>query len=250
MEPFKSFRTVFLEIVKGVLESNNTENLDIHTDQVTQLVRFSPVGDNPTAIPSSFTTLTNYNSSSNLLKTDDFSQNQSRLDKHLLSQQLSNTQHSQQSHRFNNSGFQDGSQSQVIENTLNNSESSLYSSQRVIPPSLAIHPNQRFQIEDSSQYSRLMQSMFRSNSVPYDAIEYDARHYHPSAYDLIPVKNPMTAGTFRYKIANNHAKMLIVAIDGQKSIRHLANMLNSHPQDIFGQCQDFQNQGFISFKKL
>ncbi len=75
-------------------------------------------------------------------------------------------------------------------------------------------------------------------------------HIHrTSVYDLIPTKIKITAGIFRNELKESWMKLLIVAIDNKKSVRELANILNSTPMNILHASQILVKKNLISFTR-
>ncbi|UYP46113.1 hypothetical protein NEF87_002398 [Candidatus Lokiarchaeum ossiferum] len=77
----------------------------------------------------------------------------------------------------------------------------------------------------------------------------NANLLHTSIFDLTPTKLRITAGTFRDQSTEEWMKILIVAIDGRKSISQLAQQLDAAPMDILQACQILVKKNLIQFKK-
>ncbi|MCF2139259.1 MAG: hypothetical protein K9W44_04315 [Candidatus Lokiarchaeota archaeon] len=91
-----------------------------------------------------------------------------------------------------------------------------------------------------------------TNQVYQDSIlrmqQFPQRFYHKPIHELIPVKNHITAGVFRNQLQNSWIKVLMVAIDGRKTLRNLAELLDLPLGDIIQACQYLQQKNFIQFK--
>lgn len=72
--------------------------------------------------------------------------------------------------------------------------------------------------------------------------------YRPPVHHLIPVKNPITAGVFRNRIQNSWMKVLMVAIDGRKTLQSLAQILDMPLSDVIQACEHLEKQEFITFR--
>lgn len=101
-----------------------------------------------------------------------------------------------------------------------------------------------------ANYLSYIQPQIQSEAMYMDREENpSANLLHTSIFDLTPTKLRITAGTFRDQSTEEWMKILIVAIDGRKSISHLADQLDAAPMDILQACQILVKKNLIQFKK-
>ncbi|MHA1796614.1 MAG: hypothetical protein DRO88_06230 [Promethearchaeia archaeon] len=73
--------------------------------------------------------------------------------------------------------------------------------------------------------------------------------YRPTVQKLIPLKNQITAGKFRQNFQNSWIKVLMVAIDGRKTLQNLAELLDMPMSEIINACQYLEERGYIRFTR-
>ncbi|MHA1522268.1 MAG: hypothetical protein ACTSRK_19010, partial [Promethearchaeota archaeon] len=123
----------------------------------------------------------------------------------------------------------------------------------------SIYPSNPFQSHgfnnvDQSQtpYPEYQSRMMQNNTPNYPSMEdnYSNRMFNrPSVHKLIPVKSRMTAGIFRNQIENSWIKVLMVAIDGRKTLNNLAELLDISLSDIIQACEYLERNQYITFKQ-
>ena len=71
---------------------------------------------------------------------------------------------------------------------------------------------------------------------------------HTSAFELIPSRKRLTAGSFRSNIQDGWQRVLFVAIDGKKTITQLGHQLERAPREILEVVQKFSAQKLVEFR--
>ncbi len=273
VKPYRKFEKVFKEILENILENHpqeeeETELSPISEDELPALIYKMP--EITTSIPVNSYGIQNsqprdytepkFNPSSNISKRfqdyQTLQQSQRRFSANasmntagfLRGGNLSNSMEANRSQMQRFSG-----ESQIpIPNPSENQNfgASPYPQSGSPFPSNPFQPNGYNANPNPSLYQNFQSRSAPSFSYPSMEESYSNRkYYRPPVHELIPVKSRLTAGIFRNQIENSWIKVLMVAIDGRKSLNNLANLLEISLSDVIQACEYLEREQFITFKQ-
>ncbi|MHA1673373.1 MAG: hypothetical protein ACTSYI_07075 [Promethearchaeota archaeon] len=278
IKPYRKFEKVFKEILENILENHpqeeETEANHITEDDLPALVYKMP--EITTSIPLNSYGIQNtqprdytepkFNPSSNISKRFQDYQTLQQSQRRFSANPSMNTSGFLRGRNLNNSMEANRSQMQrfggksqipipipiPIRSENQNYDASPYHQSGSPYPS---NPFQSNGYNTNSNPNLSPYQNFQSRSAPsfnYPPMEEsysNRKYYRPPVHELIPVKSRLTAGIFRNQIENSWIKVLMVAIDGRKSLNNLADLLQMPLSDVIQACEYLERQHYISFKQ-